>query len=170
MTLVAVWFDMLPSTWFWICFNNMYCGHPPVYLASSICLHVGDIIFICNGRKRMGGLSIFRFYPFANTWLPNPPFWTMFGRICSVVILEEISTNLACTFISIAILRFEIIEDNVHVMLNSARDDQIREKRLIKWDVKTIQSLFCLSAKQVGIYIKDVLQYQRTCLDSLDMT
>lgn len=88
----------------------------------------------------------------------------------SVVIWEEISTNLVCTFISIAILRFEIIEDNVHVMLNSARDDQIMEKRLIKWDVKTIQSLLCLSAKQVGIYIKDVLQDQRTCLDSLDMT
>jgi len=52
--------------------------------------------------------------------------------LLSVVIYEEISTNLACTFISIAILRVEIIEDNVHVMLNSARDDQIRKKRLIK--------------------------------------
>lgn len=116
-----------------------------------------------------------------------------------VVSWEKRSANLVCTSISIVILTLEIIELTftikkqeskkigqelrLHVMGNKTKSktrhmwcstlqnmSRGEKNTLIKWDVRSIHSLLCLPAKKVGSYIKDVLEHQGTCLDSLDMT
>lgn len=67
------------------------------------------------------------------------------------------------------VVQSEKVEDKAYAMLNYPKYEQMRAKHSIKRDVKTIHSLLCQPDKQVGSYIKDVFEYQRMCLDSLDM-